>query len=214
MKIAIITAPRKIPTLHSCIKSVRKAGYTDTIEIFAEPGAVADFPNVHRNEVCLGALGNFNRALSYMVERSDYMVILNDDLFLYHKAFKYIDLTKNFGYLCMCTIEQDINEEDRNKKGWIKIDKGFHTWGAGFIMHKKVAIELLNHPFYQERLKVSPEKGIDAAVSESMLQMGYSMYAHNPSLTEHIGEFSSIEGRGVWSNHGRCTFNFKKWRSF
>ncbi len=213
--IAVITAPREIQTINKCISSIWAAGYHGAIHIFAESETKnVNHENVHRNKKKLGAFGNYNRALTWMIENttSDEIVILNDDLLLHKDAFKHTKVNFNYGYLCLFTVEQDIPHIDRNQKGWIKIKTGINTWGAGFLMKRETAKQLVEHPFYQERLITSPEKGIDATVSETMLQMNKKMFVHNPSLSEHIGEKSSIIGRGDWPNGGRCGFNFDKWK--
>jgi len=205
LTIAITTAPRKTQTLADSIRTLREAGYTLPIYIFAEP-SLRDYYHIldrnvkffqHRRKK--GCFKNFDYVLQYMINycRTKYFAIFQDD-FIYKKTFlqtlETFDYNNNsFGYLCTFTPNGMKHNLD-GQQGWCRNKIGWHSWGANYIMNKDTATKLIKSPFYQQHKKYYViNQQIDACCSEAFHRLNIPCYYHIPSISRHIGHHSTLK---------------------
>lgn len=200
--IAIITAPRRIPTLDASLESLRRAGVKGHIWIFAEPGPLAlDDANVtiiiHPRP--LGAFANYNYALDYLMEHGQghRLAVLEDD-YIYSprlgEALEAIDrTTERFGYFNLFTNGQHPKMRELcPREGWNRLELGFNgAWGVAYVFDRGWVRAIQGTEIYRTTLR-EKNRVIDGAVSEACLRLKLAMWYHNPSLAYTLNVGSTL----------------------
>ena len=201
--IGVITSPRELPTLNISIKTLRKAGYTGTINIFSEPGLVkvdgGDI-NIFVHKKKMGAFRNYDYALEFLlVNGNNPLVCVLEDDYIYSpdlmdkiKDINEFSKRAEFGYFNVFTNGYHPRASELFvKEGWNKVELGWHAWGVGYIFRRDKVKSIREHPYYQEILAERNQQ-IDGTISEVCLRQGLAMYYHNPSLSYSIGYSSTL----------------------
>lgn len=216
--IGMLTAPRKIPTLQRSLTSLRASGFRQRVHLFAEPGGMElenkEHVFLHQNMTQLGCFKNFNQALTFLLRDTvqPYLLILSDDILYPRNLQSYLqrslkEAPADFGYYALLSLNHDVFLLPEVKEGWNQTFLGWESWGGLFLMKRESAQRLWEHPFYQDHLNhYQKNEQIDACVSECFKLMDLPMYLHVPSLTEHIGETSTLEHNYTTYNH--CVYQF------
>ena len=158
---AITTAPRKIPTLKTCIDSMQVAGFHPFI--FGEPGAgqygidknLQQSTIIHEEK--LGVWHNWLFSLRYAIENSDADIIMTvQDDALFHpdsKSFteKILWPEERVGFVSLYTpAHYSTKPNSRGEYRSTGVNR-IHTksmWGAcALVWPRKVVEEILNHDF-------------------------------------------------------------------
>lgn len=186
-------APRKVPTINACIKSLRDAGIDNRIYIFAEPWQyhIKD-KNVKiiKNKKQLWCFRNYHNMVSQLVKfDGDYIATIQDDFIfdksLWQKIEDILNYPFHFWYVNLHTRPR--LEKFMYKNWWNNIKLWWKAWGMCYMYKKEVLSKIIEHPFYQSHLHTyKANQQIDACISEVLLQMGMPMYYYNPSLSIHI----------------------------
>lgn len=206
LELGMITAPRKHPTIQQSITSLRNAGFIQPIHVFAEPeSACTETADVliRYNPERRGCFLNFHHALTTLLAETSqpYLCILQDDILMGKNAWPYLRYIletseKPFGYYSLVSYKHDIFHMKAFRPGWHACTLGWNSWGGNYVMMTPVARKMVQQPFYQRHLKhyvhQVRNQQIDACVSETCLRMGLDTYLHTPSLSDHIGEESTI----------------------
>ena len=89
-----------------------------------------------------------------------------------------------------------------SQQGWMPAARSVqgHQHGRGavaLVFNQEAAVKLLSSQYMQIRIMdaVKGHKSIDGAVVTAMNMEGWTEYVHNPSLTQHTGEVSSMGNR-------------------
>lgn len=199
--IAIITAPRKLPTLNISIQSLREAGVTQHIWIFSEPGDI-DLRDVNNctlivNETRLGAFRNYDQALAWLMSCDGACKAVLQDDYIYSKDLSVhlagIEKEKDFGYFNLFTNSNHPTVHDwAVNDGWNRTYLGSNqVWGAAFVMQADKVDVLRKHEYYLTTMMERNEM-IDGAVSEVFKRLELPMYHHRPSLIHSIGFMSTL----------------------
>lgn len=203
--IAIITTPRRPQTIDVSIESIRNANINNKLFIFAEPGCYThiDCPNTswffHKEKK--GCFTNYDYALRFLLENTNNSIVCvcTDDV-VYHKSiglhiadiYERSKRDEKFGYYALHTRAGNNVEKNTKGNGWNVNYDGWHTWHGIYVMRRDVAKKMIAHDFYVNHLNYGTGMNIDAAVSETLKQMGLTMFYYVPSLSYTVGIISTI----------------------
>lgn len=201
LTIAMTTAPRRTPTLPRALVSLRAAGFSEALHLFAEPDtALPDLDDrtiVHAHDIPQGCFHNWRGAAQHLAALADdasWIMIVQDDAIwsldaaeLLRKALQEHQ-DQHTGFLSPYVMGKDV---PRNAvDGWHELHSGWEFWGAlALCMKRDAVVQLLeaprfvNHPTNQQ---------VDALVAATMLDLGRPSYVHVPSLVDHIGVTSTL----------------------
>lgn len=199
LSIGLTTAPRKQITLKKSILSLRSAGFTETIHVFAEPNS----PKYngqgivwHEAETELGCFFNWKRGAEWLFNNApeEYILMVQDDV-KYKKETRVVleqhledVLKKPLGFITLYLARHD-GEIAHKKHGWNQHDLPC-AWGAlTYLFNRGSLWALMNHPKY---LNHDVSKFLDCVVCGAMHNMGRTMWYHTPSLATHTGIHSTV----------------------
>jgi hypothetical protein len=201
--IAMTTAPRRKPTIHRALPSLREAGFDEDVHVCAEPGTFkklarprSDDAHVHENSSRRGCFGNWKYALQRVLSRTSaaWLLIVQDDaIWLPGSASILRDQLRarqdlRTGFLSPYVTTKDVDSEFVD--GWNEYRGGWNFWGAiALCLPRGAAEELLRHPRFAEHRGTQQ---VDAVVAASMLDLGHPSFVHVPSLVDHVGKTSTI----------------------
>lgn len=203
LAIAMTTAPRSKPTLARALLSLRHAGFSERVRLFAEPGSFDEVPcptdsrlSVRVNSARLGCFGNWRRSLKHLVRHGDarWILIVQDDAVWQPGSADVlrdelrVRQGRRVGFLSSYVTQKDAPAGSAD--GWHECRSGWDFWGAlALCLPCATAEELLLHPRFT---KYRSSQQVDALVARSMLDLGRPSFVHVPSLVDHVGETSTI----------------------
>jgi hypothetical protein len=201
--VGITTAPRREPTLKRCLSSLARAGW-DHGSIFAEPGseipAGFDRFSVTRRAARMGAWPNWYLALAELYMREPYadaFFVLQDDVVLCRNVRRYLE----HALWCapaaglVSVYRPAVYGSSGTDSGWLQVDTREGLMGAlTCIFPNAAARNLLADPqIVEHRLRgASGLEGIDTAIGKWAHRANLPVYAHCPSLADHIGRTSAM----------------------
>lgn len=204
--VGVITAPREVPTLAGTIDSLRAAGFSQPVRVFAEPGSElpgrAGVAYIQRPR-WLGLFGNWLGALEQLVDTdARYVLVCEDDVeFSRHAAARLLAglraiPERELGYASLYTPRHNADQlppnDSRALMGWRPIPGGARLWGAlAWCFPAEVARRVV-----QAFSPVTPERqGTDVYVSAMIQRLGLGCWSHFPSLAAHTGLTSTVGHR-------------------
>ena len=203
LAIAMTTAPRRTPTLHRALPSLRDAGVYEDVHVFAEPNTFGQiqppgeaWTRVHVHATKQGCFGNWRCAIQHLLSHTDaqWLLIVQDDAIwlpgsaVILRTQMIARQEQRTGFLSPYVTAKDV--ESTFVDGWNEYQGGWNLWGAiALCMKRDAAEELLRHPRFVQH---QGTQQVDAVVAASMLDLGYPSYVHVPSLVDHVGETSTI----------------------
>jgi hypothetical protein len=206
----IITAPRPRPTLAQSIASYRRAGFENEVIVFAEPNGrdvvVADKVTTIHNEVRLGNLRNWARALAVLESKSpDFVMICEDDISWAAGAPEFLDraigalsvLDGRSGAMSLYLPNRHAARMQPLRQGWNVGGLGKGTWGFQCMMFSLAqARNLLTASEFRAILRDhTRDKNIDAIVGQVLKNLHLSILYLNPCLVLHdLGQGNSSLG--------------------
>ena len=198
--LAITYYPRASETWRKSLDSLLAATSGEAVDIafFPDGGHDIDyhfFPSFPTDGTRLGAMPNFNRALSWLgTSDADVVAVLPDDL-IYAKGF----LSKierclkdnSVGYAAAYT-PMLLGKRNRFKAGWNEIAGGYYSsYGGAYFIPREIVPLVVGHEFYLSHLATNP-KNIDHCIPETFHRLGLRQMFHGPSLVDHIGYTSTL----------------------
>jgi hypothetical protein len=202
LAIAVITAPRPQPTFHCTIGELRRAGFGETLHVFAEPGSdVGSHPDVvvHQHVARQGMWRNWLHAARWLLceTTASRLVIFEDDLTLapgaatkLHAGFQTLPWT-DFGYASLYTPQHNVWGQTLTA-GWQTLARERIAWGSLALAFTRASLRDLLHA--KLTLAHDGQNGTDEVVCRAMRSTGRQIYLHNPSLCAHIGAANSSVG--------------------
>ena len=200
--LGVTSAPRSLPTLDRCLRSLAAAGW-ELPRLFVEPGTVvpdgfAHLPISRRSET-LGEWPNWFLSLAELVHRSPdadaYMMVQDDTIFCRNtRAFLEAELWPGprVGIVSVYCPEPYTQADD----GWALIDTGHGMFGAlTCIFPNAAARALLADPRVVNQRQRGAFKGLvdtDGVLGRWANRAGMPVFCHSPSLAQHIGETSTV----------------------
>jgi glycosyltransferase involved in cell wall biosynthesis len=202
LAIAMITAPRSLRTVDASLEELRHGGFSQKIDVFAEPGA--DLPplpgvTVHRNAATLGAWRNWRQAARWLLENSPapYLLVCEDDIRLSADAAlglqHAIDTlpADDWGFASLYTPKWNLRQHVPHS-GWQAVDLREGSWGAlAFCFTREALNELLAAT---EPQSAQATADVDILAGMVFGALGRKCYLHLPSLCAHAGDGLSTLG--------------------
>jgi glycosyltransferase involved in cell wall biosynthesis len=203
----MLTASRSEPTIGDTLRSLWRAGFDD-VHLFAEPGAAVpdEFSHlpVSRRGRKLGTLGNTYSALAelYMLRPdAGYYAIFQDDLEVAEGLKAWCEgepWPADAGLISLFTPRVLAGETT----GWRLLRMGFHrTFGAQAFVFRRDALLRFMTDSRVLAMRHDFSNSIDGVVGEWSTRTGLGIAYHTPSLVQHVGYRSSIEGHDL-GRHG------------
>ena len=203
--VGVTTAPRRRPTLESCLDSIVRAGW-DAPRLFLDGSA--ELPSRYNHlsvtwrENSVGAWPAWYLGLAELLlqqPHADAYVLLQDDVILYDRESLRAYLEEVLWPGDETGLVSLFYTGLHPAPGWHTSPADWH-WGAqGFVFPPPVARALLCDPVLSRAwLEASPEHHIPIPelLCEWTGRMAIPVWYANPSLAQHIGNTSTI-----WMNH-------------
>jgi hypothetical protein len=196
LAIAMITAPRSVRTVDASLAAVRRGGFSQTIDIFAEPGvelAPQRDVKVHVNPTRLGAWRNWRQAAQRLLGNTTtpFLMICEDDIQLSADAALGLQHAldtfphEDWGLASLYTPGWNLRQHVPTA-GWQAIDLRAGGWGAlAFCFTRDSLTEFL--------ARTAPQSGSCKAHADILATvvfgaLGRRCYFHLPSLCMHTGD--------------------------
>jgi hypothetical protein len=156
----------------------------------------------HLNVTCrqpkVGTAGNWALSLYELYYRqpdADRFAIFQDDLIVCKNFRQYLERCPypSSGYLNCFTFPSNQNLA-KGRTGWYRSNQ-FGRGAVALVFNRDVTMRLLSAWHMVERVqdKQRGHKAIDGGIVDSLKPLGIKEYVHNPSLTYHTGQVSSME---------------------
>ena len=202
----VTTVPQRLgDLLPSTLRSLRAAGFDDP-RLFID-GCVETLPihlaeyEITERRPRVRVAGNwwlsmvevYLRGLQVGAQR---FAIFQDDFITYPHLKEYLDQCKypDRGYWNLYTVP--MNQDLARQPGWFESNQ--RGLGAVALVFDRKAVQtLLAAPHFVNRPQDlrNGHKKVDGGIVTAMTKAGYKEYVHNPSLVEHLGLPSTIEGK-------------------
>lgn len=214
--VGIRTAPRREPTLRASIASIVAAGWTPTI--FAEPGTdlsgLEEFPIVQRPER-LGVWGNLRDILERAAASdAEQVLTFEDDAIVVPGARAFVEASgilaqPRVGFASLYTSRAHHQAQE----GWhtVETSRWGCFWGSVALAMPKASVEqIASHPIARDWRGISGKQvppdvwNGDVALTRIVLDRKLQMWAHSPSLCQHVGETSTIPGHAGATGNRRA----------
>lgn len=206
--VGMTTAPRRQQELTSTLNSLRRAGWTDRVYLFAEKGSRTFMARhlhgpvllIPRQGPALGAWSNFLLALAELCQReplADAYLLLQDDVNFCAGLRGYLEEKLWPGAQPgVISLHTPAHLAPQQGTGFFKADLGWNAWGAQaliFSNHSARAL-LADVRVMDHRLKgpLGGNKNVDSVVGEWCRRTKHEFWLHAPSLTEHTGRHSTL----------------------
>jgi len=217
--VCVTTAPRKDPTISSCLTSITACGWNPVV--FAEPDSqtVEGYRFVH-NSVRLGAWHNWLKSMRAALEsNAKYILSAQDDSLFHPDSKQFIERVMwpsgNTGFISLYTAKHySQNLSGELKPLGLKRLITSSLWGAcALVFPRDVVVQILDHPLSQEwtgiapntlsegqKLKLLQEKkekpyliqNVDTLIGRVLNGIGLEMWCVDPSPVQHIAVYSSV----------------------
>lgn len=200
--VGITTAPRQHATLEQSANSLRDAGWTDGT-IFADPGTELEetslpFPVTTRTQA-MGSWPNWFLSLTemYMLNpHADAYLLCQDDVLYCQGLREYLESElwpdRALGVVSLHTA----SHQDRGGLGFYRTEFGSAAWGAQAYVFSNCGLRaLLRDPAvvnHRQRGRLNGERNVDSVVGRWCKESGWGYFLHSPSLTQHIGDTSTL----------------------
>ena len=201
--VGVTTAQRTPPTLLRSLQSLATAGWAAPY-LFAEPDSVPAHLNgkirVIERHTPYGAWPNWYTAaveLYMMHPKADAYLLCQDDV-LYGKELRgYLEQRLwPSGRLGVVSLHTPSHRARPNWRGFHPDNEGWSAWGAqAYVFSNPSMRAMLRDPGVVNHRNRGPRDGlrnIDSVIGFWCTSSGLDYYIHQPSLTQHIGESSTL----------------------
>jgi len=212
--ITVITGTRPVPTIDNTISSLRHSGFSQKINISADPGAIIgkhDNVEIFYNKAPIGNCQQWKINMERLLETSNepWYMFAEDDILCAPDTMKHIaglcsSIRKQIGFISAYTPKAYVKTWPWLQKhhGWARINRGWDTWGCQCIVMQRKSMEL-----FSKAPKLNTEWfAADAVLGEFFLHQGLDCYYAAPSLVEHVGLYNS--GYNNLPNPTNCGLRF------
>ncbi len=207
--IGMTTAPRASNTLNRTLRSLRKAGWTQPVHLFAEPGtrtwhtrlSGGPLSIIHRKKPSLGAWPNFFLGLQELYLRqpdADAYLMVQDDVIFCRGLCDYLEqhLWPKGPRIGVVSLHTPSHLTAEKSKGFFHAELGWSAWGAQALIFPNAAARafLSDSKVIEHRQKgiLDGTKNVDSVIGDWCARTKHHFWMHAPSLTEHIGATSTL----------------------
>jgi hypothetical protein len=200
--VGVTTAPRRRPTLATCLESLRRAGWEEPflfIDAVDVPHPFSHLPGTAR-DLRIGAWPNYYLGLWELVLRcpdADAYLMVQDDVLFTHRENlpEYLETILWPGTTpCLVSLFTP-SSYTQDKNGWNPLPEPWF-WGAqAFIFPRALVRDFLTAPeviAHHDQPNGAGLVGIDRLIGEWADRRGVPIWHPTPSLAQHIGASSSI----------------------
>lgn len=191
----VTTAPRKTPTLDTCLRSIERAGWVN-IRIFADGEcSVPEGYDVTRRTPAAGAFSNWWLSLQELVSRSPnakWYALFQDDVILCQGVRERVEQLDPKG---MLSLYQSFHHPNQKME---EFQEGKKFVGAlALVIPQSVAHKMVSSSFglAHRLMKNRQNDYIDGGVGQWCQENKIPLLIHGPSLAQHIGETSTLGHR-------------------
>lgn len=196
MVAVVTTAPRQDPTIHTCLSSLQRSGWTPTV--FAEPNSVPTLWPTIQNTKQLGVWHNWLQACRWaLAQNPDYILTSQDDCLYHPDSRSFIEELKWPAHAAFVSLYTPSHYSIRKRPGVNHIVTQ-SLWGACALVFKPEVLEkIINHRIALgwKGIKSNPTgltANSDTAIGRICNALGLKMYFVDPSPVQHIARYSSI----------------------
>jgi len=204
----ITVEPRAEKLLPKTLKSLKSAGFTSP-RLFVDgvsPARVNEIYGKFNLQISprypsLKTYGNWMLALWELYIRNphaDRYAIFQDDFTTYKNLKNYLESTPypEKGYLNLYTFPTNQKLAPENHQGWYRSNQ-LGRGAVALVFNNESVTELLRQPnmVFKPKDIHRGHKSVDGAIVTAFKKIGWTEYVHNPSLTQHHGEVSSMGNR-------------------
>jgi hypothetical protein len=215
LAIAMIGAPRPRPTIRRTLREMRRAGFTQPIYVFEEPGTRTQRrPGVviHTNPRRLRMWQNWLQAARFLLEGTDapYLLLCEDDLELCPAAAATLlaampTLARDdFGLASLFTPQHNLETTVR-QGGWQAHNRGWGSWGSLAYCFTRGSLSRILRE--RELVAHAGTESTDGVVCRACLNLGLATYYHVPSLCSHTGGGISTVGHQIHAESQAIDFD-------
>ncbi len=202
LAIAMIAAPRSTATVDRSLASLRRGGFTQSIDLFAEPGtavAPASGVTMHENSTRLGGWRNWRQAAGWLLENSTspFLMVCEDDIELADDAALGLQHAMDtlphdrWGFASLYTPRWNLRNHTPID-GWQAVDLRQGGWGSLAYCFTRESLEgLLRSTELQAN---APHGDADVLTIFTFTALKRDCYFHVPSLCCHTGHGISTLG--------------------
>ena len=209
--------------LDRCVDSLSRAGFSRPT-VFAEPGSpitdhVSLMCNVVQRDIKLGEWHNWLSGLAQLLEdnhEADTIMMVQDDVYFCSSIHLWLSKTIWPSPHCGAVSVYVSRRYRTAPKGLsaLSTEQAFNMAGAcAVVFPRHVAEQLVDHGLthgwrgHTLRLKRDPPpdrmEGVDTYIGETLTAMGYEIWIHNPSMSEHDSVHSTLgHGNPVGARQG------------
>lgn len=212
--IGMTTAPRALGTLNRTLRSLRKAGWTERVHLFAEAGTRTwaarliggPLALIRRKSPKLGAWSNFFLGLQELYLRqpdADAYLMVQDDVVFCRDLRAYLEdkLWPKDAAVGVVSLHTPGHLTAAKTSGFFHAELGWQAWGAQALIFPNAAARafLSDAKVVAHRQKgiLDGTKNVDSVIGDWCLRTRHYFWMHSPSLAEHIGATSTL-----WPNLG------------
>lgn len=201
--VGVTTAPRKEPTLGTCLRSLARAGW-ESPRIFAEPGSEIppEFGRlpVTQRETTYRAWPNFYHGLAELLNRNptaDAFMLAQDDVLFWPgddrwTLREYLEraLWPSSGKIGAVSLYCSAAYHQPSW-GWHKLERPW-VWGALALIFPRDGLVSFLETTGAEWLKAGNTHKVDIAVGVWATSYSREMWHCSPSLAKHVGLHSTV----------------------
>jgi hypothetical protein len=201
--VGVTTAPRRAPTLDTCLSSLAAAGWAQPhLFIDGEVEVPSKFDTLTRTvrSPALGARQSYYQALQELLERepeADALMLVQDDALWpshlpvreYLEAALWPGLQRGL-VSCWC-----CSDDTAPSAGWHAIARPWKFGAVAFIFPRECAEQFVRDTEIQQLCRCEPgvpTAGLSLLIGDWAWRQGIPVYFTTPSLVQHIGEVSAI----------------------
>ncbi len=207
--VGMTTAPRSEATLNRALRSLRKAGWTEHVHLFAEAGTrtwsarliSGPVAVIHRNGPALGAWPNFFLGLQELYLRqpdADAYLMVQDDVIFCRGLRDYLEerLWPKGAVVGVVSLHTPGHLAAEKSAGFFHAELGWQAWGAqALIFPNAAARTFLSDPkvvAHRQKGILDGTKNVDSVIGDWCVRTKHHFWMHAPSLAEHVGATSTL----------------------
>ncbi len=204
----ITTVPqRRADLFPRTLTSLKLAGFNEP-RLFVDGDNDSDswqkefgFETVCRGKNNIRTFGNWWLGMIELYIReptAERYAMFQDDFVTYPNLRNYLEScrypVKGYWNLYTFPANQDVCPKDHI--GWYESNQAGRG-AVALVFDRDTLLTLLEHQHFVERPLDADRghKAIDGGIVTAMRKAGYKEYVHNPSLTQHVGEFSTMRNK-------------------
>lgn len=212
--VAVTTAPRKDPTIQTCLESLIHCGWEP--HIFAEPESIITSHPTIQNSIRLGIWRNWTNSVKIaLLSKAEVIMTVQDDTLFHPDSKTFVESimwpAENCGFVSLYTPKHYTIRKDKTlrPRGINKIITR-SLWGAcALIWPRQVLENIIKDPIIDAWAGAPPKSknkkvmevrrnnphiiaNSDTAIGKLMNKHRYSMWFIDPSPVQHIAQYSTI----------------------